>query len=270
MDRHFKRLRPLPGEDGSGCYFISELIRSAPQVIGGIMGAGAAEDAAAAQVAAGEGAKRKAKQLWQFQRNRLAPYAAAGERGLGALETGLGLAGEPGAEGRGDLIRRFGAEDFEADPGYQFRLAEGQKAINRAAAARGQWGNPATAKELGRYSQGVASQAYGDAWSRWNAEQANQYNRLRDVTGIGQTAADQTQGAINAYQSAYMPAQMAIGNAAASGRLNAANAMIQGMTGGASSAIDQYNMNRLIGMYGPGGTAATPAAPASAWYGGRR
>ena len=47
--------------------------------------------------------------------------------------------------------------DLEADPGYQFRLSEGEKAIRRHASAGSGAATGATYKALQRYSQGLAS-----------------------------------------------------------------------------------------------------------------
>lgn len=55
---------------------------------------------------------------------------------------------------------------FTESPGYQFRLQEGQKAVERAAAAAGGFGSGSNLKDLTRFGQGVASQEYGDYISR--------------------------------------------------------------------------------------------------------
>jgi hypothetical protein len=51
---------------------------------------------------------------------------------------------------------------FEADPGFQFRLQQGEEAINRANAARGGRAGGRALKELSEFNQGLASQAFGD------------------------------------------------------------------------------------------------------------
>ena len=66
---------------------------------------------------------------------------------------------------------------LQTDPGYQFRLGEGNKAIENAARARGQYFSPSTVKELTRYGQGFASNEFG-----------NVYNRLSGLAGMGQGA----------------------------------------------------------------------------------
>lgn len=56
--------------------------------------------------------------------------------------------------------------DFKKDPGYQFRLDEGLKAIRRGAAASGGRGSGATMKALQRYGQNYASGEYQNAYQR--------------------------------------------------------------------------------------------------------
>jgi hypothetical protein len=52
------------------------------------------------------------------------------------------------------------------DPGYAFRMSEGQKALEASAAARGGLFSGATGKALTDYSQNLASQEYDKAWNR--------------------------------------------------------------------------------------------------------
>ena len=114
---------------------------------------------------------------------RLAPYLEAGELTIGQLKELLG-------EG-GDFNRRFTMEDYQEDPGYAFRMAEGQKALERSASARGRLLGGGTLKSLGRYSQGVASQEYQNAFDRFMGENAARFGRLSTVAGMGQTATGQ-------------------------------------------------------------------------------
>src|SRR5690606_33599791 len=59
--------------------------------------------------------------------------------------------------GSGELLRNFSLSDFVKDPGYEFRLAEGNKAIENRMRALGISKSPATIKELLRYGQDYAS-----------------------------------------------------------------------------------------------------------------
>lgn len=90
-----------------------------------------------------------------------------------------------------DLTRKFTLDDFEVDPGYQFRLEEGQKAIINNASAFGIGGN--TMKDIVDYSQGVASSEYGKAHGRftdWQKGVTDYYNTIanRGFAATGQVA----------------------------------------------------------------------------------
>lgn len=103
-------------------------------------------------------------------------------------------AGAPGglAPGEfGSLSREFGAGDFEADPGYAFRLSEGFKALERSAAARGTVLSGGTLRELARYNQGFASNEFQNVFNRFQAERARRFNQLASISGLGQTTAAQ-------------------------------------------------------------------------------
>jgi len=78
---------------------------------------------------------------------------------------------------------------FQADPGYQFAFDEGQRAIDRSAAARGALNSGGTLKALARYGQGMANQQYGTWYDRQRAVQTDQFNRLSAIAGTGQTTA---------------------------------------------------------------------------------
>lgn len=123
----------------------------------------------------------------------------------------------------GELARGFTMDDYQADPGYQFRLDEGNKAIERQLAARGQSFTPAAMKELGRFNQGMASQEYARAYDRFNIDQNNLFNRLAALSGMGQTATAQTAGAGQNYanQAGNIYGQM--GNAVTSAQVASAS-----------------------------------------------
>jgi hypothetical protein len=58
------------------------------------------------------------------------------------------------------------AQTFKQDPGYQFRLQQGQQALENSAAARGTLLTGGTAKALSDYGQASGSQEYGNAFNR--------------------------------------------------------------------------------------------------------
>src|SRR4030067_1436713 len=106
---------------------------------GAVLGAVASRSAGKTQSAAADRATEATLSQYRQTREDMAPWREAGGRALTTLESRLP-----------ELTRRFSLADFLKDPGYEFRLAEGEKAINRAAAARGMWDSGATGKALTR------------------------------------------------------------------------------------------------------------------------
>ena len=69
------------------------------------------------------------------------------------------------------------AEQMAADPGYQFRLQQGQEALERSGAARGVTNTGGTLRNILDYGQQAASQEYG-----------NVYNRMANTWGMNEAA----------------------------------------------------------------------------------
>jgi|GEM_PF-4305500 len=88
------------------------------------------------------------------------------------------LAANPEAGGNGRLLKDFTNEDFVKDPGYNFRLAEGEKGVNRALAARGGFNSGSALKALARYNQDYGSSEFGNAYNRDAANKARIYQFL--------------------------------------------------------------------------------------------
>lgn len=103
---------------------------------------------------------------------------------------------------------------FENSPGYQHQLDEGNKAIERMAAARGLRLSGGTLKAGADYASGLAAQDYG-----------NYFNRLAGIAGAGQTATGQQVSAGQSFANAYGNNALAAGQARASGYMNQANAL---------------------------------------------
>lgn len=94
-----------------------------------------------------------------------------------------------GMPDRGFLLQRFNNTLFEKDPGYQFRMDEGAKAVQGSAAAQGGLLSGAAMKSMQKYGQGFASNEYGNAYNRFANDQSNIYGRLTGMTDMGMRAA---------------------------------------------------------------------------------
>lgn len=139
----------------------------------------------------------------------------------------------------GSLLDTFSREDFQTDPGYEFRLGEGQKALESSAAARGGLLSGAAAKALTKYNQNFASNEYQNAYNRFNNDQTNIFNRLAGIAGVGQTATNQLQQAGQNYANQTGNAIQYGGAARGSGYINQANA-INGALGGLAGAASNW------------------------------
>jgi hypothetical protein len=71
------------------------------------------------------------------------------------------------------LTRDFAMTDYQADPGYTFRLAQGNKSLENSASGRGMQLSGATLKALADYNQGEASNEYQNAVNRFNTNRSN-------------------------------------------------------------------------------------------------
>lgn len=107
----------------------------------------------------------------------------------------------------------FRAPSYEEalnDPGYQFRLSEGMKALENNAAARGSLRTGATLKGLSDYAGRSASQEYENVFDRYKTGYDTRFGTAKDVYG-----ADYKEQ-FDEYQSA-MDAELARYNAAFEG-----------------------------------------------------
>jgi len=148
----------------------------------------------------------------------------------------------------------FGLDQFQADPGYAFRLSEGQKALERSAAARGGLISGGALKAATRFGQEMGSQEYTNAFNRYQAERQARLGPLQSLTGMGQSTAQQLGAAGAQNASAIGGYGMAGANATAEGYMGAANARASGYMGaynalnsGLSSYLN-YNspVNRML------------------------
>ncbi len=163
----------------------------------------------------------------------------------GSLPAGATL--PPGADPSefGSLQEDFTLEDFQADPGFQFRLDEGQKALERSAAARGGLLSGGTLKELERFAQGTASQEFQSAFNRFETERAGRFNRLASVAGLGQTTGFQL-GELGA-RTATNIGNLTVGGetAAAAARASGFSALGQSIGGGVNTGLNFLLLSQL-------------------------
>jgi hypothetical protein len=181
-----------------------------------LIGASSSRSAAKTQAGAADRAAELQQQQFERQIELQAPFREAGLRALNKLE------------GAADYTP-FGMQQFQADPGYGFRMSEGMKALERSAAARGGLMGGATGKALTRYGQEMGSQEYQNAFNRYQAERSARLNPLQSLAGVGQTSTNALGAAGQAYASGAGEAFGAGAQARASGYMGMANAVSGGL-----------------------------------------
>lgn len=185
------------GAAGVGLYSASQASKAQKSAAG--MQAQAATDASQAQLLANRetldaqlalAREQMAQQEKLYERGigLQEPFRQAGLTAQNRLLTYLGLPGGQAGADFGIYNRPFSMQDFQADPGYAFRMSEGMKALERSAAARGGLLSGTTLKGIERFGQGLASEEYANAFNRYQAERAARINPLQAMLGQGQSA----------------------------------------------------------------------------------
>jgi hypothetical protein len=168
-------------------------------LVGGILQSNALQQGARTQADAAQRAIDLQQQINQQQTALNAPFYSAGVAGQNRLLDLLGISGNKAAQGYGKYAQDFSMGDFQQDPGYAFRLSEGQKALERSAAARGGLISGGAMKAATRYGQDMGSQEYQNAYNRYQTNRANQLNPLGSLTQSGQAAANFQAGNLGSY-----------------------------------------------------------------------
>jgi hypothetical protein len=245
-------------------------------VVGGVIASSGAKSAASTQAGAANEATALQREQWLAQQQNQAPWLTAGTNALAQLTQGTGAGGNllkpyaaPTSPYAGsETPFTLSAAQLQADPGYAFRLSEGQKALERTAAARGGLISGGALKAATRYGQDMGSQEYGNAFSRGSQEyqnaynryqtnqnvafnqyqtgQSNQFNRLASMAGLGQTAVSQLGAAGQNYANQAGAGISAAGQATAAGQMGAANTWNNALGTMASTYQNQNNFNRWL------------------------
>lgn len=190
------------------------------------------ERASEAQTQANQQAMLMQWMMYQQSRKDYAPWREAGTEAINQLS---------------NMVQQ-GPGKYTESPGYEFRLREGQRALEGSASARGNVLSGAAQKAAIRYGQDYATNDYDNFLARY-------YQSLtpyQSLAGVGMTATQGTTGAgMNATNQIGSYLQN-IGNAQAANYINQANIASGTMNSMANNALAGYNAWRSFG----GGTSA--------------
>jgi hypothetical protein len=254
---------------------------AAGSVASGVIGAGASLLGASQAAGAAKDAAQQQKMMYLMTRSDLDPFRTTGAN---ALTDAYSLAQlGPNAGGRDyidlayqNLPGKMTQAELEQTPGYQWTLAQGLKAAQGAAAARGLGVSGASLKGAATYATGLADNTYKTQFDvrqkqfedlvNLNVGQqgniTNQFSRLNSLATLGGNAAAQvgTQGSTLAGNEGKYLTQG--GLLSGTGTMNAANAL----TGAAQNYLgyNAYQNALNPGTSGYGTAAAgTPGFSAS-------
>lgn len=164
----------------------------------------------------------------------------------------------------GYFNKAFTAEDLKAgmDPGYQFRIDQGNAALNARRAASGNRFGGQALKDITNYNQDAASQEYGNAYQRYMGNKALIYDRLTGLAGVGQSAGNSATAAgsaaagnigSNTMNAARGASDYLTSGAAArgAGTVGSTNAIVGGMNNGLTNWYTANIMNKYMNPQQP-------------------
>ena len=146
----------------------------------------------------------------------------------------------------------FGMEQFQADPGYSFRMSEGLKALERSAASRGILQSGQTLKDITRFGQDAASQEYQNAFQRYLLERQQKLQPLEYRIGLGQAAASgqaANVGSTATNVGGLMTSLGDIRSAGTIGQSNAYNNMLGNLSSVATQGANAYGQYQAAQPY---------------------
>jgi hypothetical protein len=208
-----------------------------------LLGGSSAKSAAKVQASSADRAADLQQQQFERQVELQAPFREAGLRALPELEAA-------------SRYTPFGMDQFQADPGYAFRMSEGMKGLERSAAARGGLLSGSMLKGIQRFGQDLGSQEYMNAFNRYQTERNARLNPLQSLAGMSQTSTNQLGAAGQNYANAAGQAIGAAGQARASGYMGVANAASGGLGQYMNYSQNQATnslLNQALGARGLGG-----------------
>jgi hypothetical protein len=204
-----------------------------------LIGANASSKAAKAQARSADRAADLQMEQFERQVELQEPWRKAGEEALNKL---IPIASE---------YTPFGMEQFQADPGYAFRMSEGMKGLERSAAARGGLLSGGMLKGIQRFGQNLASDEYTNAFNRYQTERNARLAPLQSLAGVGQTSAQQIGQAGQTMANNVGQAMQTSAAARASGYVGQANALTGALNTGLNYYQNQQMLNRMTPQQAP-------------------
>lgn len=183
---------------------------------GAWLGASASRSAARQQMQAINEAKGQITSSYREAQGYYTPYEEAGAQGLNQLRNLM-------------EYKPMTLADMQLDPGYQFRLSQGLKTLQRNAAARGGTLSGQTLTGIQNYAQNAASEEYGNAFNRYLTNRQEQLRLPMYFANVGGQVATNKANLASEYGNNLASLVGAGGRAQAAGTMGEANAWSQGL-----------------------------------------
>lgn len=245
-------------------------------LVGAYMTSQASKSAASTQADAANRATAAQQDALAQQMELQKPFTTAGTTAVNQLSAMT----QPGGAATKDFA--YSPFQYQADPGYAFRMKEGLNAMNASAAARGGLISGNALKAGQTFGQEMGSQEYQNSFNRYlqnyaNAQNTFQLNRnnlldpLKFLTNVGQAGASNQAANVGSFGAANAANTMGAANAQAAGQIGSANAYSNAIGQG----IGQYNYNSMLNRFAPqsqsayniGGAGSDPTYGAGNAYG---
>jgi hypothetical protein len=233
-------------------------IGAASAIGGGMIASSGAKKAARTQEQAAQDATAAQERMFQRQTELQEPFRQGGLTAQQEIMQLLGIGGDKTAAGYGSMAKAFGTDQFQQDPGYAFRQAEGMKALERSAAARGNLLSGSTLKGVQRFGQDLASQEYQNAFNRFQVERSARLNPLQSLMGSGQSATNVLTGAAGQMGQNQASNIYNAGAARASGYVGQANALNTALGQIGGIATNYPMQNAMMNYYNSGAPGGIP------------
>lgn len=240
---------------------MSFIAASAIMVGGNLIGGLIGQSGAGQQASADQQAAAIQLQIFDEQQANNAPYINTGATALSDIAGGLNLpGGTTNGTTAGQFTHQFDANDLTTNlaPNYSFQLGQGLTSTANLMNLNSGAFSGNTLKAINDYAQNYAGNAYQQAFTNYNTNQSNIFNRLSNVAGMGQaSAANQAVAGAN-YGAGIGSSLAAAGAATGAGTVGLGNA-IGGSVNNAgsmyalSSFLKQPQTTGSTGMGGYGG-----------------
>lgn len=239
------------------------ILGGAGSIFGGLFGANASNQASQQYIKALQQAQQWLQGQEQQGLSNYAPFLSAGQGATNQLSSLLSTPGQGLLTPWGQTFTAPTAQQAEQTPGYQFQLQQGLNALQNSQAGQGGLLTGRSLKDLNSFAQGLASENYQNtfnnaltqyqtAYSTFNNNQTNAYNRLLGLSNEGLQAAGGEGQLISGIGGDIASLLGQQGAAKAQGTIGAANSY---------SSILPGLGNSLFGLSGLFGNNAGSSAP---------